>query len=299
MVPPGRARSLIVMLNGRLCRAARAAISPFDRGLLYGDGIYETIRAYGGRPFRLGAHLDRLRASAARLGLRLPGGGVPLTAAVDRVLAANRLREARIRITVTRGAAGPDPVAPAGLVPTVLVFASPYAPPPPADYRDGVRAVITRVIRNDRRAVDPAIKATSLLNNLLAAREAGAQGAREAILLNGRGEVAESASANVFWVRRGTLYTPSLEVGILAGVTRAVVLDLARRLGVPVRAGRFRPAALSGADEAFVSASTIEVLPLAALGRRRYPPRRPVTRALQTAYRVTVEDDTRRPGSLP
>ncbi len=280
---------LMVYLNGRLVAARRAGISVFDRGFLYGDGIYETIRAYGGHPFRLPAHLDRLRASARLTGVRLPGNGAGLAAMVRRVLAANRLADARIRITVSRGAGGPDPALMAGLQPTVLITAAPYLPPPPATVRDGVRAVITRVVRNDRRAVDPAIKATSLLNNILASREAAGRGARQAILLNPAGEVAEAASANIFWVRRGVLTTPSLAAGILPGVTRAVVLDLARRLGFSVREGRYLPAALTGADEAFVSASTIEILPLAWLGGRRFPARRPVTRALQTAYRVTVD----------
>ena len=283
------AASLRVDLNGRILPAHRAGLSVFDRGFLYGDGIYETIRAYGDHPFRLPAHLDRLRASAHRTGIRLPGNGAGLTMTVHRVLTANRLADARIRITVSRGAGGPEPALVKGLRPTVLVTAAPYTPPPPAAVRDGVRAVITRIVRNDRRAVDPVIKATSLLNNILATREATGRGAREAILLNPAGDVAEAASANVFWVRRGVLTTPSLAAGILPGVTRAVVLDLARRLGFPVREGRFPPAALMGAEEAFVSASTIEILPLASLGGRRFPARRLVTRALQTAYRVTVD----------
>ncbi|MEK7767937.1 MAG: aminotransferase class IV, partial [bacterium] len=142
-----------------------------------------------------------------------------------------------------------------------------------------------------RRALDPAIKSLNLLNSFLAKREAARAGARDAVLLNPDGFVAEGTASNVFFVRRGTLCTPALEAGILEGITRGIVLDLARRLGFRVREGLFRPAALLAAEEAFLTASTIELLPLAALGARRYPASRPVTRVLQSAYRVTVLDE--------
>jgi len=286
--PDGRSSGLKVCLNGRILPLAAARLSVFDRGFLFGDGIYETIRSYGGRPFRLREHLARLADSARRLDFRLPVPAGGFKRAVARVLAANGLREARIRIVVSRGAGRPELSAIGALRPTWLVYALPYAPPPAAAYRDGVAAIIPSVVRNDRRAVDPAMKASSLLNNLFAARAAARAGAREAIMLNPAGFVAEAASANVFWVKSGVLCTPALECGILAGITRNLVLDLARRLGIPVRGGAFRPDAILRADEAFVTASTIEILPLKSLGRRRYPRARPVTRALELAYRVTV-----------
>ena len=281
----------IAYLNGKFMPLARARIPVTDRGFLFGDGIYETIRSYGGRPFRLREHLARLAVSARRLAFRLPVPARGFERAVARVLGANALRDARIRIVVSRGAGCPDLSAIAGLRSAWLIYAMPYAPPPPSAYRDGVAAIIPSVVRNDRRAVDPAIKASSLLNNLLAAREASKAGAREAIMLNPAGFVAEAASANVFWVQAGVLCTPAEECGILPGITRDLVLDLARRLGIPVRRGRFRPVALQRADEAFVTASMIEILPLASLGRRRYPAARPVTRALGLAYRVTVRSE--------
>lgn len=281
-------RSLRVSLNGRLVPLSRARVSAFDRGLLFGDGIYETLRAYGGRLFRVRQHMERLERSARSLAMRLPGG---IARGMDRLLRANRLRDARLRVVVTRGRGEPELMATAGLRPTVLMYAAPYEPPPPAAYRAGVRAVIAPVVRNDRRALNPAIKTSNLLNNFLAGLGARRAGAREAIMLNPAGYVAEAASANVFFVRRGWLCTPALETGILAGITRELVLDLARRLGIPVREGLFRPQALLGAEEAFVTASTIEILPIASLGSRRYPRVRPYTRALQVAYRVTVDDE--------
>jgi branched-chain amino acid aminotransferase len=289
---------LRVWLNGAVLPLARARIPVFDRGLLFGDGVYETVRAYGGRPFRLGRHLARLAGSASRLGFRLEGGALRLVRAIDATLAANRLAEARIRIVVTRGTGAPDlgDIA-AARHPTVLVYALPYMAPPPAAYRDGVPAVIPAVVRNDRRALDPAIKSLNLLNNFLAGKAARQAGAREAIMLNPQGFVAEAASANVFFVRRGVLLTPAPGAGILAGVTRELVLDLARRLGMRVREGFFRAPALVGADEAFVTASTIEILPLATIGRRRFPRLRPVTRALMAAYRVTVRGELGNPSA--
>jgi branched-chain amino acid aminotransferase len=282
---------LWVCLNGRIMPLNAARISVFDRGFLFGDGIYETLRAYGGRPFRLREHLDRLVVSARRLEMRMPATPRAIGRAVARTIAANGLREARVRVCVSRGAGPPDLGAIAESAPTWLVYALPYVPPSAAAYRDGVRAVMPDMVRNDRRSVDPAIKASSMLNNLLAMRAAARTGAREAIMCNPQGFVAEAATANVFWVTRGTLCTPSLDCGILAGVTRALVLDLARRLGIRVREGRFRPAALARADEAFVTASTIEILPLASLGGCRYPRVRPVTRTLQLGYRVTVRTE--------
>lgn len=285
---------LRVWLNGALVPLGAARIPAFDRGFLFGDGIYETVRAYGGRPFRLAEHLHRLALSARRLALRWPGGARPLVEGVRRVLAANGLGDARIRLVVTRGPGTPDlgGIA-AARRPTIFIYALPYVPPSPRAYRDGVQAIIPSVVRNDRRALDPAIKSLNLLNNLLATREARRAGAREAIMLNPQGFVAEAAAANVFFVRRGVLLTPALTVGILAGITRDLVIELAGRLGRPVREGRFRAADLLGAEEAFVTASTIEILPLASIGRRRLPRLRPVTRALMAAYRVTVEHELR------
>lgn len=284
---------MTVWLNGRLVAAGAARLPVFDRGFLFGDGVYETLRAYGGVPFGLRAHLDRLAVSAGRLGFA-PPPAARLRRAVAAVLAANRLRDARIRITVTRGT-GNHAVVTGRERPTTLVFAVPYAPPPPAAYRDGVPAMIARTIRNDPRSMDPGIKTTSLLNNLRAAAEAARAGAAQAILLNRHGRVAEAAWGNVGWVRRGVVCTPALGEGILPGVTRAIVLDAARRLGFPVREGAFAPRALRDADEAFVTASTIELMPLAALrgagGIRRYPAARPVTRALAAAYRVLVRGE--------
>jgi len=280
--------NLKVSLDGRIVPIAAARVSVFDRGFLFGDGVYETVRTYAGRPFRLSAHLARLAASARRLGIRVPPG---IPAAVGATLRANRLEGARVRIVLTRGAGSIELADPLSTRPTILVYAVPYSPPPESAYRDGVAAIIPATVRNDQRSLDPAIKSLNLLNAFLAVREARRAGAREAIMLNTAGRVAEAAAANVFFVRRGVLCTPALGSGILPGITRELVLDLARRLGFPVREAAFPPRDLVQADEAFVTASTIEILPLSMINARRYPVSRPYTRALMTAYRVTVEDE--------
>ena len=280
--------NLRVYLNGRMLPMAQARVNVFDRGLLFGDGVYETARTYAGRPFRLKAHIERLRESARRLDIRVPFPDSVMERAVERTVSGNRLSSARVRIVLTRGRGGPDLLEVRGLKPTLLVYAVPYAPPSREAYRNGVKAVISSVVRNGRRSLDPAIKSLNLLNNFLAGRAARQAGVREAVMLNPRGFVAEAVAANVFFVRRGVLCTPSLDAGILSGITRGIVLDLATRLGFPVREGLFRSRALLRAEEAFVTASTIEVLPIASIGPRHFPFLRPYTRALQEAYRVTV-----------
>jgi len=285
-VNPG-ARSR-VWLNGRLVPAFRARVSVFDRGFLFGDGVYETMRAYAGRPFRLAQHLDRLGASAWRLDLRLPGGRRGAARAVRSVLAANRLGDARVRVTVTRGAGPAELGKTAPARPTMLAVAVPYSPPSPREYREGVGVILARTRRNPREALDPAIKSNNLINNMLAKMEAARAGARDAIFLNIAGHLAEGSTSNVFLVDGGVLMTPALSCGILPGVTRAAVIGLARRMGMVVREGRFTPHDLARADEVFLTASTVELLPVGRIGRRRLPAARPVTARLLAGYRALV-----------
>lgn len=282
---------LRVWLNGKILPAGKARIPVFDRGFLFGDGVYETVRIYSGFPFRLKEHLDRLAQSAARLGFRLPGARSLLTRALMGVLRANRLKEARARFVVSRGEGKPDLHARGKFRPNVLVYAAPYAPPSVNDRMRGIRVVISTVLRNERKGLDPAIKSLNLLNNLMAGQDARKKRARDAIMLNAKGQVTEACNANVFFVRRGVLCTPKLESGILAGITRGVVLELARRLGFRILEGLFRRQSLLRADEVFLTASTIEILPVSRLDGRRFPERRPYTRALQEAYRITVDDE--------
>ena len=273
-----------VWLDGRLVAAGSARVSAFDRGFLFGDGCYETLRAYGGKPFLLDGHIGRLFLSASRLGFRGMPSRSSFVRAVGAVLKANSLRSARVRLVVTRGEGWPEMGDPRTGQPTVLVYAFHYVPPSAAAMRDGVRIILAKTVRNDRRAADPAIKSICLLNALTARREADRAGAFEAVMANPQGYLAEAIAANIFFVRRGKLFTPALSAGILPGITRDLVIALARRSRIPVREGFFRPAELSAADEAFLTASTIEIVPVAMAGAKRLPSARPVTRRIQEAY---------------
>ena len=248
-------------IDGRLCPPEDAKVSVFDRGFLYGDSVYETVSTMYGRLFALAEHLDQLERSAARIGLRAPPRATIERAVAETVRAAANA-ESRVRIMLTRGMGKLD-LDPASADDTqLIVLVMPFQPLPRAMYEGGASAAIVSVVRNDPRAVDPAIKSGNYLNNVLALGEARRQGAHEALLCAADGSVAEGASSNVFMVKDGEVRTPGLDVGILEGITRAQVLALARANGIPVRETRLRPEELRGADEAFITSATRAVLPV-------------------------------------
>ena len=233
----------------------------FDRGFLYGDSVYETVGTMHGRLFALADHLDRLERSAARIGLRPPPRATIERAVAETVQASANV-ESRVRIVLTRGAGKLD-LDPASVDDTQLVvIVMPLQTLPPALYEAGVPVAIVSVMRNDPRAIDPAIKSGNYLNNVLAVGEARRQGAHEALLCAADGSVAEGASSNVFLVSGGEVRTPSLDVGILEGITRAQVLALCRANGIPARETRLWPDELRGADEVFITSATRKVLPV-------------------------------------
>lgn len=279
-----------VLIDDRLVPAAEACVPVGDRGFLYGDAVYETLRAYGGRPFQLPAHLERLARSASAIYLTLPWSPAELTERLARLLAANRIDAGRLRLTITRGA-GDLRARPAALGPPRLVMtAEPLTPLPDAVYARGVPVEIARRPRNLPGALDPAIKSGNLLNTLLARFEMRDPASYEVIMLNPQGELGEASLANLFLVdAAGVLHTPALASGILAGITRGLVLCLAREAGLPVAESALAPSALRGAREAFLTASTIEVLPIASVDGRPLPAAAgPVTRILQARYRDCV-----------
>jgi branched-chain amino acid aminotransferase len=249
-------------VNGIVLPAEEARVSVLDNGFAFGDSVYEVLRTYGGLAFEPGRHFRRLRASAARLGFSVPGSDADLLAQVDALLARARGGESYVRIVVSRGIGDCsynfDKVA----GPTVVMIHKPLPAYPRSHYEDGIEVAAVGVRRNHPRALDPAIKSSNLLNNILAVREAQARGADEPVLLNQEGFVAEGASTNVFVVRGGKVATPPLSAGILAGITRAVVLELLPGLGVPFREEPLRLEDLLGADEAFMTSTTREVVPV-------------------------------------
>ena len=251
-----------INVNGSISLPAEAAVSPLDRGFLYGDSVYETIRTYGETPFRLGAHLDRLRRSAERVGIPYERAPVPIETEFFRTLQAAGHGDAAIRIILSRGI-GPVSYETAEVgAPTCVIHVRPFPRPLPRHINEGVDVAIVGVVRNSIYALDPAIKSSNLLNNFMAWAEARRLRADEPILLNGSGQVAEGASSNVFLVKEGRLLTPPLEAGILQGITRDLVLDLARRAGIDAGEEPLRPEDLRAADEAFITSTLRGILPV-------------------------------------
>jgi len=275
-------------VDGQIVPADEARVSVLDNGFTFGDGVYETLRTYAGRPFRLDRHLERLRGSAARLGIALALGDGELSRRLQALLARAANPESYIRLIVTRGVGDISYNFDRVKGPTVVMAVKPFPAYPEHHFRDGVDAIVSSIRRNHPQALDPAIKSCNLLNNILAVREAQARGVGEAILLNQAGDVAEGASTNVFAVRAGALVTPPLDAGILAGITRDVVIELGRRRGLDVREERLALSALLGADEAFLTSTTRELAPIRSVDGRPIGSGRPgpTTLALLSAFRA-------------
>jgi len=252
----------MVNIDGTLTEAEHARIPVFDRGFLYGDSVYEVVRTYKGRPFELQAHLRRLRSSAALLALALPWTDEELAAEIGRTVAAAGNAESYVRLIVTRGAGeiGLDP----GLAeaPCRIIIVQELETPGPEVYEHGVEVALVGVRRNLREAVDPAAKTGNYLNNVLALRQARAWGAWEAIMLDHEGRLTEASTANLFLARDGELLTPPLHVGLLEGVTRRGVVRLAAELGVSCREAVLWPEDLYAAQEAFLTSTTRELVPV-------------------------------------
>jgi branched-chain amino acid aminotransferase len=271
-----------VWLNGALADEEKACVSPADHGLLVGDGVFETLRCYGGAPFALDDHLGRLQAGASALGLEPPAREL-LREATSAVIEANGLADARMRITLTSGA-GPPGLLRASRQPTLLVSAQPLVPWPPT-----ATAIVSRW-RRDQDSPLTGVKTISLVDSVMALTEARASGAAEAILLNGRGEVCEATTANVFAVRGGRVETPALMSGCLAGITRDRVLGLCAKFALGGGEAEIPAAALRDSDELFLTSSTREVQPLVELDGRPVGTGGPgkVTRRLAAAYSAMV-----------
>lgn len=254
----------LVNLDGALVPPEDARVSIFDRGFLYGDSVYEVIRTYGGRPFELPRHLDRLEGSAARIALPLPWSRERIAAELSRTLAAAGNPESQVRLVVTRGAGelGLDPAL--ADHPLSLLIVTELHAPPASSYRDGVKAQLVGVRRG--QAVDPRAKTGNYLANLLALKTARAHGSYEALMVDREGRVTEGTQSNVVAIRGGELQTPPIEAGILEGITRAVVLEVARSLGVAVREADLYPRDLIAADEVMVTGSVRELVPVVRIG---------------------------------
>ncbi|MDI6689537.1 MAG: branched-chain-amino-acid transaminase [Actinomycetota bacterium] len=284
----------IVYLNGRLVPKREAKISIFDHGFLYGDGLFETMRSYNGRVFRLTEHIKRLFKSAKFLRLKLGVTEEEIETAVQETIKANDLLDAYVRLTISRGEGetGPDPsTCPKS---TVVIIARPFRSYPHELYEKGARAIIANTRQDDLSPL-ARVKSMNFLNNILALMEAKAAGVDQAILLNTKGFVAEGAVGNIFIFRDNTLITPPKDAGILPGITRRLVLKLAKGLQIPIRVGNFPPDALMQAQECFLTNSLMEILPIVQVADHPIGTGRPgpVTQQLILAYRELVRIETR------
>jgi branched-chain amino acid aminotransferase len=252
----------LIHLNGKLVDAAAARIEPADRGLLLGDGLFETLRVYDGRAFRLDRHLARLAASAELLDLPLPAAG-KIAAAVGETLAANGHRRASLRITLTRGPGPRGLLPPAEVSPTLMIASYALGDTGPASFS----ACLVGIRRNEHSPLSR-IKSLAYLDNVLALREAAAAGCDEALLLNTAGRPAAGSRSNLFLVLAGVLVTPPASEGLLPGIARETIVELAKAAGIPVLEAPLGLRDLETASEAFISNSVIELRPLRLLAGR-------------------------------
>jgi len=280
---------MIVFLNGQFVPEEQALLSVFDRGFLYGDGLFETLRVFNGRPFRWAQYLERLHRGAELLRLRLPFSAEELRLHADELIRRNQMPESVLRLSVSRG------LGPRGYSiketeqPSVVMSLHPAPvvdPRHPPQWR--LLTSSLRVAANDPLAT---IKTCNKLPQILARAEAEEHGADEALLLNTDGEVVEAASSNLFWIEKGTLCTPPLEDGALPGITRALALELGPTLDLPTKEKSARPETLHQADGVFLTLSTLGIVEATSLDGKPLARSSWVAR-LQAAYQRTILEET-------
>jgi branched-chain amino acid aminotransferase len=283
----------IIYLNGDLIPASQAKISAFNFGFLYGYGIFETMRSYNGYVFRLDRHLARLHASAQTLGIGDHIKDFNLEKACSDILQANNLSDARIRLTVTAAEGDIMPNLATTNAITVFIAVRKLVHTPPEIYERGYSAIISKYRRNSRSPLSN-IKSTSYLDNFLARQEALAAGVDEVVMLNDTGFLAEGSRTNIFLISGHNLLTPHIESGVLPGITREVVLELAKSIGITTLVKQVELRELLTAVEAFLTSSTLEIMPLTRLDNKPIGSGKPglITRQLMSGYRTLVADNT-------
>lgn len=301
----------MVFVDGHLLPEGAVHISALDRGFTLGDSVSETIRVHRGRPFRLAAHLARLRHSGGAIGLAIPSTDAQLAAAINATLrdgdsavldamsdwgsageaaAPGRQSEAIVQVIVSRGIAQAESLLPVTDAPTTVIRAYPFAAPPLERYLHGARAIVSRIRRNETSPTSM-IPSGSGLDAVLARVEADRQGADEAIFLNTQGHVACATGANLFWVREGTLCTPAVTCGLVAGIVREMVIEAALDGDIPARAVADPLEEMLAAEEAFLTSSTIGVMPLIRIDEQSIGSGEPggITRQMMQAYRQALD----------
>lgn len=259
---------LKIYINGQIVPQENAKISVFDHGLLYGDGVFEGIRAYNGKVFMLDQHLDRLYDSATAISMKIPITKEEMSNAIKKTMAANNLMDSYIRLVVTRGVGklGLDPNKCA--IPQIIIITDTIELYSKVLYEKGLDIVTVTTIRNHFSALDPKIKSLNYLNNILAKLESIQAGAGEALMLNKDGYVAECAGDNIFILKNNTLFTPPSSAGILIGITRNVVMELAAKMGIQVKEELMTRYDLYIADECFLTGTAAEIIPVVKIDGR-------------------------------
>jgi branched-chain amino acid aminotransferase len=280
-----------IYLDGAWVSKGQAKLSVFDHGVLYGDGVFEGIRAYHGHVFRLKEHLQRLKRSADQISLKLPLSLSELERLVNLALVKNKLRDGYIRLLLTRGVGdlGLDPRKCAK--PSVVIITDKLSLFPAECYEQGLSVIIAKTVRNLPQAINPTIKSMNYLNNILAKIEANRAGVPEALMLNRDGYVAECTGDNVFLIKGKTLITPPVSAGALEGITRAVVMRMVKAAGVyTITEKLFKPSALFQADEIFFTGTAAEIIPVTRIDNRRIGTGRAgkVTRQLIEDFKAVV-----------
>jgi branched-chain amino acid aminotransferase len=284
---------VLVYVDGKMVPKEEAVVSVFDHGFLYGDGVFEGIRVYEGNVFRLKEHIDRLYESAKTIALEIPMTREEMIRATLDTVATNQRKDAYIRLVVSRGPGdlGIDPAK--CRRPTIVIIADSISLFPQELYDNGASLVTASIRRIPMESLDPRIKSLNYLNNILAKIEAKNAGALEAIMLNHHGQVAECTADNLFMVKQGVLKTPDLMQGALAGITRAAVLDLARKAGIPSSETVLALHDLYNADECFLTGTGAEIVPVISIDGRQIGDGKPgpVTKQLLADFRVVRTKD--------
>ena len=276
-----------VYVAGKLVPAEQATVSVFDHGLLYGDGIFEGIRVYGGRVFLLREHIERLYESALAIRLQIPLSPADMTKAVEDTVKANELTDGYVRLVVTRGSGTLGLDIRRTSNPQVIIIADTISMYPPEMYENGMKIITASTIRNHAGALSPKVKSLNYLNNIMAKIEGTDAGTEEALMLNHNGEVAECTADNIFIVKRGVLKTPQPDCGLLEGITRGAVMRLAREASIEVRECVLVRHDIYTADECFLTGTGAEVIAVVSLDGRTIGSGKPgpITRNLLERFR--------------
>lgn len=285
-----------VYVNGVIRPAAEAVVPVFDHGFMYGEGVYEVVRTYNGVPFLFEPHVRRLRQSARLIQLDVPFSDAELTRWIDETrAAAGEMRDAYIRILLTRGIGETSYDVKSTPSPSVIIIVKPVDEPPARVTEGGINIALVPIIRNHPGSVNPIIKSNNLLNNALAMQEAHRRGGEEGLMCNYRGEISECAQSNFFMVRDGVVLTPPSEAGLLEGITREYLFEVGRDIGIEVRAQVLYPADLQTADEAFITSTTREISPVVSIDGTPVGSGKvgEVTKRMLESYRRRAQEMTR------